>query len=30
MNWDERYNEPGFAFGTAPNEFLVSVADKIP
>lgn len=30
MNWDERYREPGFAYGTSPNEFLVSVVDKIP
>lgn len=30
MNWDERYSEPGFAYGTAPNEFLVSVAERIP
>jgi SAM-dependent methyltransferase len=30
MNWDERYSEPGFAYGTAPNEFLASVVDKIP
>jgi len=30
MDWDERYSEPGFAYGTAPNEFLVSVVDKIP
>ena len=30
MNWDERYNEPGFAYGTAPNEFLASVVDRIP
>jgi len=30
MNWDERYSEPGFAYGTAPNEFLVSVAGRIP
>jgi SAM-dependent methyltransferase len=28
--WDERYSEPGFAFGTEPNGFLVSVADCIP
>jgi SAM-dependent methyltransferase len=28
--WDERYSEPGFAYGTAPNEFLESVADRIP
>jgi SAM-dependent methyltransferase len=30
MDWDERYSEPGFAYGTEPNEFLVSVVDKIP
>ena len=30
MNWDERYSEPGFAYGTAPNEFLASVADRLP
>jgi len=30
MNWDERYSEPGFAYGTAPNDFLVSIVDKIP
>lgn len=30
MNWDERYSEPGFAYGTEPNEFLVSVVEKIP
>jgi len=30
MNWDERYSEPGYAYGTAPNEFLASVAAKIP
>lgn len=28
--WDERYSEPGFAYGTEPNAFLVSVADRIP
>jgi SAM-dependent methyltransferase len=28
--WDERYSEPGFAYGTDPNDFLVSVADRIP
>lgn len=27
--WDERYSEPGFAYGTAPNDFLVEMADKI-
>jgi SAM-dependent methyltransferase len=30
MDWNERYSETGFTYGTAPNEFLVSVADKIP
>jgi 2-polyprenyl-3-methyl-5-hydroxy-6-metoxy-1,4-benzoquinol methylase len=30
MNWDDRYSEPGFAYGTAPNDFLLSVADRIP
>lgn len=29
-SWDERYSEPGFAYGTEPNEFIVSVVDKIP
>jgi SAM-dependent methyltransferase len=28
--WDERYSKPGFAYGTEPNDFLVSVADRIP
>lgn len=28
--WDERYSEPGFAYGDKPNEFLVSVASNIP
>lgn len=28
--WDERYSEPGYAYGTGPNDFLVSVADGIP
>lgn len=30
MNWNDRYSEPGFTYGTAPNDFLVSVADRIP
>ena len=30
MDWDERYSEPGFVYGTAPNEFLASVVDRIP
>lgn len=29
-NWDERYSEPGFTYGTTPNVFLVSVVDRIP
>ena len=29
-DWDERYLEPGFVYGTDPNEFLVSVAGRIP
>ncbi|MCW8985804.1 MAG: class I SAM-dependent methyltransferase [Thermoanaerobaculales bacterium] len=28
--WDERFSEPGYAYGTEPNGFLVSVADRIP
>ena len=28
--WDERYAEPGFAYGEAPNDFLVSVAAQLP
>lgn len=28
--WDERYSQPGFAYGDEPNEFLVSVAGSIP
>lgn len=28
--WDERFSEPGYAYGTEPNEFLASVADRIP
>lgn len=28
--WDERFSEPGFAYGTEPNDFLVSVVDHIP
>ena len=30
MDWDERYREAGYAYGTAPNEFLASVVDRIP
>jgi len=28
--WDERYSQPGFAYGTEPNDFLASVADRLP
>ena len=28
--WDERYSQPGFAFGTDPNDFLAAVAGNIP
>jgi SAM-dependent methyltransferase len=28
--WDERYAEPGFAYGTEPNDFLAEVAGRIP
>jgi SAM-dependent methyltransferase len=30
QRWDDRYSEPGFAYGNAPNEFLASVADRLP
>jgi hypothetical protein len=30
MSRDERYSEPGFTYGTAHNEFLVSVLEMIP
>lgn len=30
MNWDERYSEPGYSYGTAPNDFLAAVVDRIP
>ena len=29
-SWNERYSEPGFAYGTEPNAFLASIANKIP
>ncbi len=28
--WDERFSEPGYAYGTEPNQFLASVTDRIP
>lgn len=30
MNWDERYSETEFAYGTRPNDFLVEVTALIP
>lgn len=27
--WNDRYREPGFAYGDAPNEFLVETAPRI-
>lgn len=29
-DWDRVYREPGYAFGTQPNDFLVQVAAQIP
>lgn len=28
--WDERYSQASFAYGTEPNEFLASAAERIP
>ena len=28
--WDQRYAEPGLAYGTRPNDFLAAVADRLP
>ncbi len=28
MFWDERFSEPGFAYGTEPNDFLASNAER--
>lgn len=28
--WNQRFSEPGYAYGIEPNDFLVSVADRIP
>jgi SAM-dependent methyltransferase len=30
MNWDARYSEPGYAYGTAPNDFLREMAGRMP
>jgi len=29
-DWDMRYREPGYVYGTAPNDFLVAVTATIP
>ena len=29
-NWNQRFGEPGFAYGLEPNTFLVSVAEQLP
>lgn len=28
--WDSRYSEPGYAYGTSPNDFIVAVVETIP
>ena len=28
--WDERYNQPDYVYGTAPNEFLVEAVAAVP
>ncbi len=28
--WDERYSQPGYVYGTEPNEFLVAASGRIP
>jgi len=30
MQWDERYSEPGYAYGTEPNDYLLAMARDIP
>ncbi len=30
LEWNQRYAKPGYAYGTEPNNFLVSAADRIP
>ena len=30
LMWDDRYSQPGFAYGTKPNAFLKSVVDVLP
>jgi hypothetical protein len=28
--WNQRYGEDDYAYGTAPNDFLVEKADRLP
>jgi len=28
--WDQRYAKPGYTYGTVPNDFLASIAPRIP
>ncbi len=28
--WDQRYSEPGYAYGTDPNDFLVDSIERLP
>ena len=30
MQWDERYSEPGYAYGTEPNDYLLTMVKHIP
>lgn len=30
MDWDQRYSEPGYAYGTTPNDFLVTAEKYLP
>ncbi len=30
MQWDQRYSEPGYAYGTEPNDYLVKMAGLLP
>ena len=29
-DWDARFSEPGYAYGTEPNDFLREAAERIP
>jgi 2-polyprenyl-3-methyl-5-hydroxy-6-metoxy-1,4-benzoquinol methylase len=30
IDWDERYSEPGYAYGTQPNDFLCEQIKNLP